>query len=733
MLLKCNLPAEILQKVLGLLPHGERVRYSLASDLTLDRRFGQSYIVVGDTRVVVCDSTICCRTVDLGDIKEVQADELFGSGRLIAVTTEGTKALIYYSKAYVPEFALLCRVINDLVHGRVPELPDEHEPAYCPKCGSPLPERGASCPKCLPRFQVLMRLLGLLKPYRLRVTALVLVNMVIVASQMGPPYITRMIVDDVITAGNQQNLMWWTVAMLVLGVVLLGSRYVGGGLSCWLAARLVADLRTRMHTHLQMLRMQYFSRRELGDIVARVMNDTDELQRFLIDGLPYLLVNSVMFAAIAVVLLYSDWRLAILVFLPVPFLVSGGGWFWHRLIPMFHSRGSRMGALHSMLNESIHGIRVVKAFAQERRRAKSFGEANEKLFTVSYDIDRTFVGFSEVMSWVMTVGVTAVWYFAARRVGHDLTLGTLLLFIGYIWLFYGPLQWYTVMERWMTLAFSGAERIFGMLDSPREVYSSPVVIKLPQIRGAVEFKDVRFSYERGKEVMRGISFKIEPGEMIGFVGKSGAGKSTIINLICRFYDVDSGLITIDGHPIKNVRLEDLRRQIGMVLQEPFLFNSTIYDNIHCGSATATLDDVVRAAKAANAHEFILDKEDGYDTYIGEGGAALSGGEKQRIAIARAILYNPPILILDEATSSVDSETEDAIQQATATLISNRTTIAIAHRLATLKHANRLVVIDDGKVAEMGSHDELMAANGVYANLVKVQTEMNRLRGEVLEA
>jgi len=249
----------------------------------------------------------------------------------------------------------------------------------------------------------------------------------------------------------------------------------------------------------------------------------------------------------------------------------------------------------------------------------------------------------------------------------------------------------------------------------------------------VEFKDVRFSYERGKEVMRGISFKIEPGEMIGFVGKSGAGKSTIINLICRFYDVDSGLITIDGHPIKNVRLEDLRRQIGMVLQEPFLFNSTIYDNIHCGSATATLDDVVRAAKAANAHEFILDKEDGYDTYIGEGGAALSGGEKQRIAIARAILYNPPILILDEATSSVDSETEDAIQQATATLISNRTTIAIAHRLATLKHANRLVVIDDGKVAEMGSHDELMAANGVYANLVKVQTEMNRLRGEVLEA
>jgi len=561
---------------------------------------------------------------------------------------------------------------------------------------------------------------------------LIVVNLIVVASQMGPPYVTQVIVDNVVATRDYSRLAWWISAMLIAGVVLLASRYIGGGLSYWLAARLVADLRTRMHTHLQRMRMQYFNRRELGDIVARVMNDTDELQRFLIDGLPYLLVNSVMFFAIAAVLLYKDWRLALLVFLPVPFLIGGGGWFWHKLIPMFHSRGSRMGALHSMLNESIRGIRVVKAFAQEGRRSKAFRDTNERFFNVSFEIDRTFLGFNEVMSWVMSVGVTAVWYFAAQRIGADLTLGTLLLFVGYIWLFYGPLQWYSVMERWMTHAFSGAERIFAMLDSPTETYGSPAVIKLPRMQGAVEFRNVRFSYERGKEVLKDVSFSIAAGEMVGIVGRSGAGKSTIINLICRFYDVDSGLITIDGHPIRNIRLEDLRRQVGIVLQEPFLFDSTIYDNIHCGSTTATFDDVVRAAKAANAHEFILDKEEGYDTYIGEGGAMLSGGEKQRIAIARAILYNPPILILDEATSSVDSETETAIQQATAALIANRTTIAIAHRLATLKHAKRLIVIDDGKVAEMGTHEELMAMNRIYSNLVKVQAELERLRSQGME-
>jgi len=271
-----------------------------------------------------------------------------------------------------------------------------------------------------------------------------------------------------------------------------------------------------------------------------------------------------------------------------------------------------------------------------------------------------------------------------------------------------------------------------VLDSPPEIHDSAGAVEVPKLQGAISFQDVRFSYERGKEVIKGVSFHVEPGEMIGLVGKSGAGKSTIINLICRFYDADAGLITVDGHPVSKIKLEQLRRSIGIVMQEPFVFNATILDNLRCARPDASFAEVVRASKAANAHDFILAKEDGYDTVVGEGGIGLSGGEKQRLSIARAILHNPPILILDEATSSVDSETEKGIQAAIANLTRNRTTIAIAHRLATLRNANRLIVIEDGKIAEIGTHDELLAKSGIYATLVKLQTEITRLRGSVWE-
>jgi ATP-binding cassette subfamily B protein len=338
------------------------------------------------------------------------------------------------------------------------------------------------------------------------------------------------------------------------------------------------------------------------------------------------------------------------------------------------------------------------------------------------------------MSWAMSLGVAAVWYFAANRISHGdprLTLGTLLAFVGYLYLFFGPLRWFTAVVNWMTHAFAGAERVFAVLDSQPEVYDAPDAVSLAKIKGAICFKDVRFSYERGKEVIKGISFDIEAGEMIGLVGKSGAGKSTIINLICRFYDVDSGLITLDGHPLKKIRLEQMRRQMGIVPQDPFLFNASILENIRYGRPEASFDDVVRAARAANAHDFILDKEEGYDAIIGEKGTTLSGGEKQRIAIARAILHDPPVLILDEATSSVDTETEKGIQEAIAYLIKGRTTIAIAHRLSTLRNARRLIVIDDGQIVEMGTHDELLARDGHYAKLVKMQTELNKIQSEAV--
>ena len=733
MKLECKLPEDAAQRLARHLGGPVEPRYCVASDLTLGRRYGHSYLVVSDGRVSVCDSADGVFSLKLAEIEEVKVDELFGGGRLVAKSTDGERTLVYYSKACVPEFSVICRVINDLIKGKIPELPEEEEHAYCQRCGEPLPERGGHCPKCVPRWEMLRRLLRLVRPYRSKAALLVLGTFATVGSQMAPPLITKVIVDEVIKRKDVSNLGWLVGGMLGCGAVLLVSRFASGTLSVWLAARVVADLRHRLHTHLQRLRMQFFNRRDSGELMARVMHDTRELQGFLIEGMPFLMVNSLSFVVIAVILMRLDAKLAILVFLPVPFLIGGGGWVWRKLIPMFHKYGSRMARLHTILGESIRGVKAVKAATQESRRSREFDGANESLCRIGVGIERTFVGFFETMFWVMSLGVAGVWFFAARRLASgdpSLTLGDLLAFVGYIWLFYGPLQWFTVVLNWMTHAFSASERIFAVLDSSPEVADAPNAAAMPECHGAISFKDVRFSYERGKEIIKGISFDVAPGEMVGLVGKSGAGKSTLVNLICRFYDVDSGALTIDGHPIKEIRLDDLRRQIGIVMQEPFLFNGTILDNIRYALPDASFEDVVRAARAARAHAFILAKEDGYDTYIGEGGASLSGGEKQRVAIAQAILSDPAILILDEATSSVDSETEKAIQEAINNLIRNRTTIAIAHRLATLRNANRLIVIDDGRIAEVGTHDELLDEDGIYAGLVKIQAELSRLRGDV---
>ncbi len=716
-----------------LIDKNEIIRFSLASDLTASRNFGENYVVVTSNKIVVLDEKAETFSITFDELKEVKIEELFGGSRLIAETEKESKVLVYYTKVRVPEFAVLYRVINDIIKGKEPLLPEEDENSHCHKCGRPLPERGGNCPVCVPRIKILFRLLSLVAPYKFKVTILMITTFLTVGAQLGPPYITKLIVDNVIKAKQLDRLTFFIGLLIGLGLLHLAATYTSRGVSAWLAGRVVADIRTQLHSALQRLCLRYFHKHESGELIGRIMHDTNELEHFLLDGLPFFLVNSISFVAIAGLLVYLDAKLAIFVFLPVPFLIFGGGWFWKKLIPLFHKYGSKIGALHSLLGESIKGIRVVKAYSREEHRANAFDTKSNSLFNIGFAIDKTFIGFSEVMFWIMSLGVTAVWFFASKRIAvgdPTLTLGDLIAFVGYLWLFYGPLQWFSSILNWMSHAFAGAERIFAVLDSSSEIYDAPDSISLPIIHGAIKFDDVHFSYERGKEVLKKISFEIKPGEMIGLVGKSGVGKSTLIKLLCRFYHVDSGLLTVDGHPIEKIKLNDLRKQIGTVLQEPFLFNDSIFENIRYGTPSASFEDVARAAKAANAHDFILNKEDGYDTVIGEGGENLSGGERQRVAIARAILDNPPILILDEATSSVDSETEKAIQEAIAHLIKGRTTIAIAHRLATLRNAHKLIILDEGKIAEMGTHEELLEKDGIYAKLVKIQQDITKLKQEV---
>jgi len=342
--------------------------------------------------------------------------------------------------------------------------------------------------------------------------------------------------------------------------------------------------------------------------------------------------------------------------------------------------------------------------------------------------ERMWATYMPILSFLWGIGSMIVWYFGGRDVmDESMTLGTLMAFLGYLGMFYGPLEMVTEVWSWISRSFAAAERIFEILDTEPEAPDESNAMTMPEIQGAVEFKNVTFGYDRYKPVLKNIDLRVKSGEMLGFVGRSGAGKTTMTNLICRFYNPDEGSITIDGVDIRKIKLDDLRRQIGIVLQDQFLFSGTVAENIAYGKPGATLEEIMQAAKIANAHDFIVKFPDGYDTDVGERGQKLSGGERQRVSIARAVLRDPKILILDEATSLVDTETEKKIQEALSRLIKGRTTFAIAHRLSTLRNADRLMVLDDGKCVEIGTHDELMEKKGTYFKLVELQSEMSKIK------
>ena len=381
--------------------------------------------------------------------------------------------------------------------------------------------------------------------------------------------------------------------------------------------------------------------------------------------------------------------------------------------------------LSARLSESLNGIRIVKAFAQEARELAAFEEQNQKLWKINRKTARNWFMLWATMGLATGMGVVVIWFFGGIGVLEGrITLGTLLAFHAYTWLVYGPVEWFAQVNSWMTRAFAGAERIFEVIDTAPEAYENRDAVSMPRLEGEINFDNVTFGYDKSKPVLRDLNLRIRAGEMVGLVGHSGVGKTTTVNLVARFYDVDHGSIEIDSIDIRNIKLNDLRRQIGIVSQDPILFSGTIRENISYGNPAASFRDIVAAARAANAHDFIIAKADGYDTRLGERGTGLSGGERQRLAIARAILHDPRILILDEATSTVDVQTEKQIQQAISRLVRGRTTLAIAHRLSTLRNADRLVLIDAGQVSEEGTHEELMARKGAFFELVRLQQQVS---------
>ena len=733
-----TLPPEVDTKLQNIKPPEEQTHIQVATDLIDDGSFGEQWLVVTDERLLVIPTEGADGVVEvpLKVITETKIEELIGAGRLEVEHGKSEPTYLYYSNSLSPKFAEVAEAIKQLTKGETPTLPTEMERSRCDTCGRLLPEKDGICPACVKKWDTMKRILSYLAPYRGKVIILMIFVAASPLISLYSPLIVRSMIDEILTpmAGSAltlregfQMLMLPIAGLLSILMVNFLFEVIGGFLRSDVSSRTCQDIRTQLFQHVQYMPLRFYGKRQLGSLISRFTNDADRLEMFLVFGLPFMLRNVLMLIGTFVVCLYLSWKLTIFALIPVPLIGVGGVLIWRRMRRIWPRWHAKWSLLSSHLNESISGIRVVKAFAQEEREAMRFNARNEELWSVSVTGERSWHIFFAVMNFILSFGMFFIWYFGGMDIIHEaLTLGTLLAFTRYFYQLYQPLQFFSQINNFMSRAFAGAERIFEILDTRSELSEDPDATAMPQMEGRVAFKEVTFGYDPGKPVLNDINIDVKPGEMIGLVGKSGVGKSTMINLICRFYDVNRGSIDIDGVDIRKIRLEDLRRHIGMVHQDVFLFDGTIAENIGYGKPGATLEEIVNAAVAAEAHEFIAAKPDGYDTKVGERGGQLSGGEKQRIAIARAILHDPKILILDEATSSLDSATEKKIQAAIARLVKGRTTFAIAHRLSTLRNADRLIVLDDGKVAEVGTHEELMDRKGIFYNLVNTQQQTSAI-------
>ncbi|MBH2019688.1 MAG: ABC transporter ATP-binding protein [Burkholderiales bacterium] len=604
--------------------------------------------------------------------------------------------------------------------------------ALCLECDMPLPPDSDECPACAPEVHtppstwVLLRLWRFARPYRWQLLSGFLLTLASTAATLVPPYLTIPLMDDIlIPFQNGRQIEPGKVGLILGG--LLGAALLGWALN-WartyllalVSERIGADLRTATFDHLLELSLDYFGAKRTGDLMSRIGSETDRICVFLSLHALDFATDVLMIGMTAVILFSINPYLALATLLPLPFI----GWMIHvvrdKLRTGFEKIDRVWSDVTNVLADTIPGIRVVKAFAQEKREAERFRVVNQHNLAVNDRLNKVWSLFTPTVSLLTEIGLLVVWAFGIWLMSkQQITVGVLTAFIAYIGRFYGRLDSMSRIVSVTQKAAAGAKRIFDILDHVSNVPEPAQPVKIAALQGRIEMKGLGFRYGN-RSVIRGLDLQIQPGEMIGLVGHSGSGKSTLVNLLCRFYDVSDGSIQVDGLDIRRFAVADYRRHIGLVLQEPFLFFGTIAENIAYGKPGASRAEIVAAARAAHAHEFILRLPQAYDSLVGERGQGLSGGERQRISIARALLIDPRILILDEATSSVDTETEKEIQKALDNLVQGRTTIAIAHRLSTLRKADRLVVMDRGQVVEVGPHDELMARQGHYWRLYEAQ-------------
>jgi ATP-binding cassette, subfamily B, bacterial len=741
-----QLPKHWQREVRGQLDPGENLLAWFEPDLDTRLRYSRGLVLVTDRRVL---TTAGDETAEpegapwhawpLDSVTNLGAAPQAGVGTLELLSTGKRLAHWHYTLGrssnadrLVQQFAAFRR---QALSGRIDgKSGDEQTKTCCPDCGAELPAESIDCPFCTASktsrpTRSLLRLVRFARPHARTVALGFALTLAGTAAGQIPPYLTMPLVDRVLIpyqTGEKVpfEVVKWYLAGLFLAAILAwafnwGRTYV----LAWVFERIGGDLRNHTYAHLQRLSLEYFGGQRTGDLMARVSTDTERICDFLSLNLLDFGTDVIMMIMTASILFWINPWLALVTLLPFPVL----GWMIlrvrERLRKGFLEAGRVWGDMTSVLADTIPGIRVVKAFAQEQREIDRFRQSNDHVLAAHDRVNRVWSFFGPTVSLSTELGLLVIWAFGAWMITQgQIKVGVLTAFTAYMARFYARLDSMSRMVAAVQRAAASSQRIFDILDQAPSVREPEHPLSPGRLDGEIELRQAGFQYGN-RPVLKAVDLIIRPGEMIGLVGPSGSGKSTLVNLVCRFYDVNEGAVLVDGHDIRQFALEEYRRHIGLVLQEPFLFYGTIAENIAYGRPDAGRAEMIAAARAARAHEFILRLPDGYDSIVGERGQKLSGGERQRISIARALLIDPKILILDEATSSVDTETEREIQLALDNLIRGRTTIAIAHRLSTLRRADRIVVLEHGKIVEIGQHDDLLEKQGAYARLHRAQLEL----------
>ena len=717
-------PSEAQRAAAALAPD-EAVLYASPYDLSLEGDFCDGFAFFTPTRGIFLDGGLR-REIAWSSCRALRSEGYVGCGALVADTEQGQQILIRFSLRHTDRFSEIVGRLNAARLGRPVSVKQGLKERYCIRCGAPLV--GGACASCANRRLNLERFWDLCRPYLFRIILISSLMLVGTFCTLYRQQVIKIVLRDFLKAaeGTFAQILPYFWLMLGLGLLSILASVGRKTLCVRLGARMSMDLRQKVFDKIQTLSMSFLNRSKAGELMNRVTHDTVAIRDFMEQGFGNAVSTLVTMIGAAVLMFVLNAKLAALAIAFTPMVLVLSRIFNRKMRVLFRTQTRKNDQIKTRLQDVISGIRVVKSFGREASEAEQFNRYSTDLAVTNSRNEVFWAIFFPLLTLLMGLGTYFVNFFGGVDVlGGRMPVEELIQFTAYTALLYSPLRWMANMPRMVMRMLNAMDRIYTVLDEIPEIADAPDA-QPHAIQGHVTFENVSFGYTSCETVLDDISFSVEPGEMIGLVGASGVGKSSLINLLMRLYDVDSGRILLDGVDIRSLPTRDLHRQIGVVLQENFLFSGTVLDNIRYSAPDASYEDVIRAAKMANAHDFICTMPDGYNTYIGDKGYTVSGGERQRIAIARAILSNPRLLILDEATSALDTESEELVQQAIERLTKGRTTFAIAHRLSTLRNATRIFVLDDHKLAEVGTHEELMRRKGIYYGLITAQSKLHRV-------